>query len=80
MNGYVNKQIMQLLLLGSSLLLVVPVCAAPDGEALYNQNCASCHGYDGHGGVGTAAFLLLSTTTVQSNTPWYSRRNAMVHR
>lgn len=52
MSGYMNKQILQLLLLSSSLLLAMPVSAAPNGEALYDQNCASCHGYDGHGGVG----------------------------
>lgn len=57
MSGYVNKQIARLLLIGSSLFLALPVSAAPDGKALYDKNCASCHGYDGHGGVGVPLAL-----------------------
>ena len=41
----------------SMLLLPFTLPAAPNGEALFNQHCASCHGYDGHGGVGVPLSL-----------------------
>ncbi|MDT8404294.1 c-type cytochrome [Sulfuriflexus sp.] len=52
MSGYVKTQLARILLLGGSLLLAMTASAAPNGEALYDQHCASCHGYDGHGGMG----------------------------
>lgn len=33
-------------------LLIPPSGQASEGEALYLENCAICHGSDGHGGVG----------------------------
>jgi cytochrome c oxidase cbb3-type subunit 3 len=52
MRGNIRKSLWPGLLVISTWLILSPALAAPDGEALYNQNCASCHGYDGHGGVG----------------------------
>jgi cytochrome c oxidase cbb3-type subunit 3 len=34
------------------LLMCLPAYAAPDGAKLYAQNCASCHGEKGDGGIG----------------------------
>jgi len=34
------------------LLTCLPAFAAPDGAKLYAQNCASCHGEKGDGGIG----------------------------
>lgn len=42
------------------LLLAVPGMAAqasPDGKQLFSEHCASCHGYDGKGGVGVPLAL-----------------------
>ena len=82
MSGYMNKQILQLLLLSSSLLLAMPVSAAPNGEALYDQNCASCHGYDGHGGVGIPlalpAFLESVPDAYLSKTIRYGREGRVM--
>lgn len=39
-------------LLGGLLLCSSVAYAAPNGQQLYQQNCASCHGLDGAGGVG----------------------------
>ncbi|WP_126456543.1 c-type cytochrome [Sulfuriflexus mobilis] len=52
MRGYVSKGLWRVLLALSTGLMLSVAVAAPDGEALYDQNCASCHGYDGQGGVG----------------------------
>lgn len=35
-----------------TLLLLSPGLLAADGHALYQNNCAACHGLDGQGGVG----------------------------
>ncbi|HID48895.1 MAG TPA: c-type cytochrome [Chromatiales bacterium] len=40
------------LLLGLFLAALPGHASGPDGEALYRQHCAACHGYDGMGGVG----------------------------
>ena len=34
------------------LVMCLPASAAPDGAKLYSQNCASCHGEKGDGGIG----------------------------
>jgi cytochrome c oxidase cbb3-type subunit 3 len=42
------------------LVLLVPGVAAqasPDGKQLFSEHCASCHGYDGKGGVGVPLAL-----------------------
>lgn len=39
------------------LLLSLGVDATPNGERLYEKNCASCHGQDGKGGVGVPLSL-----------------------
>lgn len=82
MSGYVNKQLWQRFLLAGCLLLALPAWAAPDGEALYNQNCASCHGYDGHGGVGIPlalpAFLASVPDEYLSKTIRYGREGRVM--
>lgn len=46
-------------------LLVAASLPAADGERLYQQNCAACHGQAGHGGVGVPLALddFLATAT-----------------
>jgi len=34
------------------MISALSAAAAPNGKALYEQNCSSCHGLDGNGGVG----------------------------
>jgi len=34
------------------LLLCMPLYAAPDGKALYEENCSACHHFRGQGGIG----------------------------
>lgn len=34
------------------LLFIIPISQASEGESLYLDNCATCHGNDGRGGVG----------------------------
>ena len=50
-----------ILIRGAALLAVVLlpqwVMAAPDGERLFMQNCAACHGSEGKGGVGVPLAL-----------------------
>jgi cytochrome c oxidase cbb3-type subunit 3 len=41
-----------IVLLGLLFAAISGHTAEPDGEALYRQHCAACHGYDGKGGVG----------------------------
>jgi cytochrome c oxidase cbb3-type subunit III len=41
-----------IILLGLLLAALTGHAGEPDGEALYRQHCAACHGYDGMGGVG----------------------------
>ncbi len=48
--------LLSLLVIGGALFsLAAP--AAPNGHALYQNNCAACHGSDGHGGVGVPLAL-----------------------
>lgn len=49
-----KKQIryLQTLLALLSVTSFVVLAGQPDGEALYQQHCAACHGSDGSGGVG----------------------------
>ncbi len=39
------------------LLLTASLAQAADGQRLYEQNCAACHGLDGNGGVGVPLAL-----------------------
>ncbi len=50
----INREIVMPRLIVSLCLLLIgmPVFAAPDGAKLYTQNCASCHGEKGDGGIG----------------------------
>lgn len=48
-----------------TLLLLPLVLKAVDGSALYQHNCAVCHGVDGQGGVGVP--LALATFQAQSS-------------
>lgn len=52
-------QVYRLLWIPLWLLLTVPLglAAAPDGQRLYERNCAACHGVDGNGGVGVPLSL-----------------------
>lgn len=40
-----------------ALQVAAPAVAAPDGQRLYERNCAACHGIDGTGGVGVPLAL-----------------------
>lgn len=82
MSGCMNKWILQVFLLAGSLLLTQPGWAAPDGAKLYDQNCANCHGYDGHGGVGIPlalpAFLKSVPDEYLSKTIRYGREGRVM--
>jgi len=49
-------------LAGIALLLIAPVQAEPDGKALFDQHCSTCHNYHGEGGIG----LPLNTATLST--------------
>jgi mono/diheme cytochrome c family protein len=54
-----NERILRELVMKQSFLMVAmlflsmsAVAAPPDGKALFQENCATCHGQSGQGGVG----------------------------
>ncbi len=47
-----SKIVVQSLFMAMLASFALMVKAAPNGHALYEQNCSSCHGLDGKGGVG----------------------------
>lgn len=48
----------------STYLSILPAIAAPDGAKLYAQNCATCHGESGTGGIGVPLALPSFQATV----------------
>ena len=82
MSRYMNKWVLQVVLLVSTLFMTPLTWAAPDGGKLYDQNCANCHGYDGHGGVGIPlalpAFLASVPDEYLSKTIRYGREGRVM--
>lgn len=74
-----KKQIryLQTLLALLSVASFVVLAGQPDGEALYQQHCAACHGSDGNGGVGVPLnlpdFLAVASDDYLRNTLHHGR-------
>lgn len=62
-----------LLLLPAHLLLLPAVVAAPDGAAIYEKQCASCHGPNGEGVADKYNETLYGTRSVESLTRYIDR-------
>ncbi len=65
----------RLVLLGMLLFPLPLVAGNATGKVLYDQNCAVCHGYDGHGGVGVPLALPAFLSTVSNDFLFSTIRN-----